>query len=461
MTLMAKRGKIEKNAREVPMQDQKPSVAILTLGCKVNQYESEAIAEAFSADGFAVLHGEACCDAYVVNTCTVTAESERKARQLIRRLHAKNEGAFILVTGCFSQSAPDAFMAIEGVDYVCGNRDKLSVVAATRALLKEGKKPVLPSVFVGDIQTAPFEPMRITHFDRTRAYVKIEDGCENRCSYCAIPAARGRVRSKPLADVVEEVRTLVENGCREVVLTGIETASWGRDLDGVTLADLLEAVDGIKGIGRVRLGSLDPSLFREDFVARIAGLSSLAPHFHISMQSGSSRVLAAMKRKYNAQMAKENICRLRRAIPEAELTTDFIVGFPGESEADFAETMDFAASAEFLQMHIFPYSRRAGTVAATMKDQVAGNIKRRRAAELAALGKELCQKRLSAAIGTRTEVLFETFEEGLAIGHTASFFEVEAPSPVPLHSVLCSVRILSLNGDRLVAEILDREEAAR
>ena len=431
------------------MQARKPTVAILTQGCKVNQYESEAIAEAFVREGFSLRAADAYADVYVINTCTVTAESDRKAGQLVRRARTRNPEARVLVTGCFAQSCPEAVARITGVDDICGNTDKLSVVAAAKRLLETGK-PSAPTVRVGDVQTAPFEPMQITRFDRTRAYVKIEDGCENRCTYCAIPAARGRVRSKPLEDVVCEVTGLVAGGCREVVLTGIETASWGRDLSGVSFADLLEAVDGIPDIGRVRLGSLDPSLMKPDFVHRIARLTHLAPHFHISMQSGSSRVLAEMKRKYNAEQAMAGIERLRAAIPRVELTTDFIVGFPGETDADFAATLDFARRAEFLQMHVFSYSRRAGTPAAARTDQIPQAVRRARSAELIALGEELRRERYEKALaGSLCEVLFETYENGVAIGHTDTFFEVAVPSPTPLRAELCTVRVSELREGRL------------
>lgn len=429
---------------------QKPTMGLLTQGCKVNQYESEAIAEAAVREGFEIRSGEGLCDVYVINTCTVTAESDRKAGQLVRRVHAKNPNAIILVTGCFAQSDPSAVARLGGVDDICGNTDKLSVVRLAKQLLEAGKRSA-PSVRVGDVMTAPFEPMTITRFDRTRAYVKIEDGCENRCTYCAIPSARGRVRSKPLADVMSEVEGLVRGGCREVVLTGIETASWGRDLSGVDLADLLEAVDTIDGIGRVRLGSLDPSLMKQPFVDRIAKLRSLAPHFHISMQSGSSTVLAAMRRKYNRDMAMAGIERLRAAFPTLELTTDFIVGFPGETDADFEETMSFARAADFLQMHVFAYSRRAGTLAAEMKNQVPTAVKKQRSAALITLGAELRQGRLLHALECPTrEVLFESFENGLAVGHTDNFLEVAVPTSAPLHSELRNVKLTGLAGAQLM-----------
>ena len=431
----------------------KASVGITTLGCKVNQYESEAIAEAFAARGFLVRPTFEVADIYVINTCTVTAESDRKARQMIRRMTQTNPRAFILVTGCFSQSHPTDIAKIVGVDYICGNDNKLSVVSAAEALLARGKKNEKPEIAVNDIEAAAFEEMCITRFDRTRAYVKIEDGCENRCTYCAIPAARGRVRSKPLADVVREVEGLIAGGCREVVLTGIETASWGRDLSDTSLIDLLEAVDKIANGTRIRLGSLDPSLMREDFVKRLSCLSHLAPHFHLSIQSGASKTLAAMKRKYNRDMALAGIARLRSAIPNTELTADFIVGFPGEDEAAFAETLDFAREAEFLQMHVFAYSPRSGTPAATMAGQIDAATKKARSAALIALGDELRAQRLTKALEKKERtVLFETFENGLAIGHTDNFLEVAVKADAPLHGALLPVSLLCVKNGRLFAE---------
>lgn len=434
----------------------KRTVAIHTLGCKVNQYESEAIAEAFSNEGFLVCAPDEVCDAYVINTCTVTAESDRKARQIIRRAIQLNPNALVLVTGCFSQSHPEDIAALSHVDYICGNDNKLSVVKVAKELFASGK-PKKPILAVNDLENAPFEPMCITRFSRTRAYVKIEDGCQNKCTYCAIPAARGRVRSKPLADVVSEVEGLVRGGCAEVVLTGIETASWGRDLGGASLIDLLEAVDRIKGIGRVRLGSLDPSLMREESVRRLAGLTHLAPHFHLSIQSGSSRVLAAMKRKYNRQMALDAIKRLREAIPQAELTADFIVGFPGESEEDFAETLSLAREADFLHMHVFAYSPRKGTPAAALPTQIDAATKKARSAALIEVGEEMHRTRLEKALEKPyRSVLFETYQGGSAIGHTDSFLEVAMPSDVPLNGQQLSVYLTGIKDGTLLAKREDR-----
>lgn len=436
------------------MSNTQKTVGIYTLGCKVNQYESEAIAERLLLLGFLVQSPSSVCDIYIINTCTVTAESDRKARQFIRRAIHKNPAAYILVTGCLGQTDPEQIAEIEGVDFVCGNSQKLLVAEKALELVTRGKKNARPEIFREAPDAGGFEKMNITRFDRTRAYIKIEDGCENHCAYCTIPAARGRVRSKAPSDVLDEVRLLTKNGCREIVLTGIETASYGKDLNGYTLADLLEAVDKIPNIGRIRLGSLDPSLMKQSFVDRIARLDSLVPHFHLSMQSGSDGVLAAMKRKYNTKMALDGIKRLRAAMPEVQFTTDMIVGFPGESEEDFANTLAFAKEARFLMIHVFPYSKRKGTVAAELPCQIPEPIKHRRVAMLSEAQAEIRNAILQEQIGKVEEVLFETYKNGIAHGHTKSFIEVSCPSPCPLNARLCAVRITGADAEGCRGELL-------
>lgn len=423
------------------MKQSRPTAGIYTLGCKVNQYESEAISERLAEEGFEILPPQQVCDVYIINTCTVTGESDRKARQFIRRAIHLNPAAYILVTGCFSQTSPQAVAAISGVDYICGNADKQAVVAAAKALFESGRKNERPTVVSDTPDCHGFEPMQIRRFDRTRAYVKIEDGCENHCTYCIIPTARGKVRSKTADDVVAEVAGLVAGGCREVVLTGIETASWGRDLPNASLAELLARVDAIPGIGRVRLGSLDPSLMKPDFVNRIAKLPSLTPHFHLSVQSGSDSVLARMKRKYNSRMALEGMTRLRRAIPDVQFTTDVIVGFPGETEEEFRETLDFLRRARFLNVHVFPYSRRKGTVADLMPDQIPEATKHRRVRVLSAEQAKIRREILDGMAGRTADVLFETDENGFSTGHTPDFVEVRCPTDQPLHGRILPVRI--------------------
>ena len=435
---------------EVIYMDNSLTVGILTLGCKVNQYESEAIAEALTDKGFEICPHNTLCDAYVINTCTVTAESDRKARQMIRRMISNNPNAYILVTGCYSQVSPEEVAAIRGVDYICGSSNKMTVVDALCVLAKSGEKNKACQICVPELDTSGFEQMSIRRFDRTRAYVKIEDGCESKCAYCTIPASRGPIRSKPFDEVIDEVSKLTENGVREVVLTGIETGSYGKDLpEKESFASLLAEIDKIKGIGRVRTGSLDPSAIKPEFVETIRDLKSLCPHFHLSLQSGSNRILALMKRKYNAEQALAAIRRLRDAIPDMKFTTDVIVGFPGETEEDFRETCEFVRKAGFLMIHVFPYSKRKGTVAAEMKGQVPENVKKERVSILSRISREIRAEILDEKIacGKTVEVLFETCENGYANGHTADFIEVRVRSDKQMHGLLRRCRLISHDGD--------------
>lgn len=423
--------------------------AVYTLGCKVSQYESEAILEEAVRRGFTPVTEGA--DIAVINTCTVTAEGDRKCRQLIRRLVRQSPETKIMVCGCYSQVSPESVSAIDGVAYVCGTQNKLRTVERALELL-DGK--AIPKIEVAPLAGADFESMRILHAPRTRAYIKIEDGCDNRCAYCKIPDARGHVRSKKIADVVAEARALTDAGVREVVLTGIETASFGADT-GESLCDLLDAVNGIDGIERIRLGSLEPTLMRPAFLDRIAKVGKLTPHFHLSMQSGSSRTLAAMRRKYNAETALRNIENTRAALPDVQFTTDFIVGFPGETDEDFAETMEFARRVGFLATHVFKYSKRAGTPAAKMPDQIPEEVKHARSQALIALSAEStahCLAEILAAHPTET-VLFEQKIGGLWSGHTAAFAEVRAASDADLHGELRKVRLDKIEDGYIRADL--------
>ena len=431
------------------------TLGIYTLGCKVNQYESEAIAEAAENAGFTICDPSERCDVYIINTCTVTGESDRKSRQFIRRAISENASATVIVTGCLTQVSADSVASIEGVDYICGCRDKLRTVDAALSLVGREKLPH-PIIEVDDLTGAGFENMSIKSFPRTRAYIKIEDGCESNCTYCIIPRARGSIRSKPAKDVLCEVARLKESGCREVVLTGIETAAYGREFgDGYRLSELLADVDEIAGADmRIRLGSLDPSLFRKDFVTKIAHLGPIAPHFHLSMQSGSSSVLARMKRRYNADMALEGIELLKTAIPDVQLTCDIIVGFPGETEDEFSDTLDFMKKVGFLDAHIFSYSRREGTPAASMEAQVPPDIKHERSARLISAQREITYGILDGMIGKTLPVLFEARNGELFTGHTASFVEVGVKCSEDLHATLADVRITGRQGGICLGELV-------
>ena len=310
-------------------------------------------------------------------------------------------------------------------------------------MLEEKSFPSSPVIDVADIDACPFEKMKITSSPRTRVYVKIEDGCESKCTYCIIPKARGKIRSKAPSDVLEEVRDLALSGVCEVVLTGIETASYGADLDGTSLIDIIEEIAKIDGIKRIRLGSLDPSSISEDFVKRAAQENKFARHFHLSMQSGSSSVLARMKRKYNARQAMEKIKLIRRYMPDAAFTTDMMVGFPSESEDEFLETVEFSKEVGFLFMHIFPYSKREGTPAANYAGQIEESEKHRRVKILCAVRDELSKYITSSLlhVGTETDVLFETWDGEYAKGHTSNFIEVRARCTGDVRSLIKRVRI--------------------
>lgn len=430
-------------------------VGIMTLGCKVNQYESKAIAEELERHGFTIGRFSEKCGIYIINTCTVTAESDRKTRQMIRRAARHNPSAYVLVTGCYAQVNPAKAAGIDGVDYVIGNKDKLKIVDAVLALMASKTKNGAADVKVEDIGDAPFEPMTITSSERTRAYVKIEDGCDNHCTYCIVPSARGRVRSKAPADVISEIRKLVEGGYREVVLIGIETASYGKDFeDGYRLIDLLEDVDKIEGLERIRLGSLDPSVLKPEFSERVARLRHFAPNFHISMQAASDNVLRAMKRRYSKGMVEEYLGKLKEVMPEVTFCADIIVGFPGETEEDFLETVDFVRKVGFTHLHIFPYSKRSGTVAAEMDGQLPEEEKNRRLERLTEIQDECVYSAAERYIGTVREVLFETYEEGLAIGHTPDFLEVSVITERELHNEIKAVKLVSFDGKRYNGFIL-------
>ena len=403
------------------------SVGLYTLGCKVSQYETEAIGEAFEGRGCRIAPFSEKNDIYVINTCTVTAESDRKSRQFIRRAIKANPDAVIAVVGCYSQRSPSEVEGIDGVDIVIGTDHKLTVVEKSLELIENRATRVYRCVT--DVFKADFEPMMITKAPRTRAYVKIEDGCECRCTYCAISDARGRVRSKPREDAIREVKALFDNGIGEVVLTGIETGSYGKDFDEkYGLADLISELDGLCLDGKIRLGSLSPELIGEDFVSKVKDKKILLPHFHLSVQSGSNKILAGMKRRYTRERALENIERLRQNFAGAQFTTDLMVGFPGESEEDFLLTRDFVSDAGLLDAHVFAYSKRERTPAAEYPDQIPEDIKRLRSAELIKHKNEVRDAILENVVKT-AEPLFAIAEsidrDGTVSMHSEAFFEIK------------------------------------
>ena len=414
--------------------------SIITLGCRVNQCESDEIAQGLTERGWENAPVGEIPTVVIVNTCTVTGESDRKSRQMIRRAAA--QGSHVVVTGCFAQIAGEEAAKIPGVVYVCGNDRKAKIPAVLShidALSNTMEGTLAVDVDTDDMADAAMDPVVLRIPKRVRSYIKIEDGCENRCAYCIIPKARGKVRSKPACEVLREAAHLA-GYCRELILTGIETASYGMDLReggqklpyGMALASLLREVDSIPGVERIGMGSLEPTVMSDAFVSALTGVTHILHHFHLSIQSGSTTVLHRMRRRYTAQMALAAMERVRSAMPDATFGADVIVGFPGETEAEFAETAAFCRQARFLHLHIFPYSIREGTEAASMADQVPEAVKKARVRALEAVDDEIRTAMLAEYVAAhRTApvyVLVEKAEDGIANGHTEHFVEVDIPT---------------------------------
>lgn len=385
-------------------------VAFYTLGCKVNQYETEAMLEMFKEDGYEQVGSEDYADVYVINTCTVTHMSDRKSRQYIRRMKKKNPDAIIAVVGCYSQVSPEEILEIEEVNLVMGTNERRTIVSEIKKLQDvQGEKKAST---VDDImKVRAFEEIEISQSNgRTRAFMKIQDGCDRFCTYCIIPYARGgKVRSRDMESIVNEAKTLAENGYEEVVLTGIHVASYGKDLrdEKVTLLDVIKKVNEIDGIKRIRTSSVEPILFTDEFVSEVSKMKKVMPHYHLSLQSGCDETLKRMNRRYTTAEYKEIVEKLRREIPDVAITTDVIVGFPGETEEEFEQTYNFLKDIGLCQMHIFKYSPRKGTKAAEMGDQVSPQVKHERSDKLIQLNKENFEKFASRMVGKEFEVLFE------------------------------------------------------
>ncbi len=411
-------------------------IAFYTLGCKVNQYETQALEQLVTQRGHSLVPFEETADAYVINTCTVTAVSDKKSRQVIRRARKAAPDAVIAVCGCYPQTHPDDVEKL-GVDLIAGTGDRTGFVD----LLEREWRDRQPITALDDaFQRRSFESLPAGGLEgRTRAMLKMEDGCVNFCSYCIIPYARGRVRSLPLADCVRQARELEAAGYREIVLTGIEISSWGQDLEGKP--ELIEAIEAIcQGLSpdtRVRLGSLEPAL------------PNLCPHFHLSMQSGCDTVLARMNRKYDSNRYYESVTFLHEAYDRPAVTTDLIVGFPGETEEEFQQTLDFIQKCAFSAMHIFPYSKRPGTPAAKLPGQVRNAVKEERAHRAAQIARTMQDTYLDSWVGETVPVLFEEEREGLWRGHTTRYCEVEVQSVQPLHNQLRQVQITGHAGGAL------------
>ena len=430
-------------------------VAFYTLGCKVNQYETQALEQLFADRGHTLVPCEGETDVYIVNSCTVTAVSDKKSRQVVRQARKRAPDAVVALCGCYPQTHPEDMENLP-VDLVAGTGDRLRFVELVEKAYTE-RQPI--TALDDAMKRRVFEPLPAGGLEgRTRAMLKVEDGCVNFCTYCIIPYARGPIRSLPLADAAAQAARLAGEGYQELVLTGIEISSWGHEFrDGTSLIDLVEAVCAAAPECRVRLGSLEPRTVTEEFCRRAAKLDNLCPHFHLSMQSGCDATLRRMNRKYDTARFFESVCLLREHFQSHAVTTDMIVGFPGETEAEFVQSLDFIRRCAFAAMHIFPYSKRPGTPAAAMPDQVLNTVKEERARRAAEIAAGMEQAYLAQFAGQREEVLFEEEREGLWRGHTTRYCEVRVRSGEDLHNQLRQVSVTGVGDGYLEGEILNFE----
>lgn len=422
-------------------------VKFLTLGCKVNQYETEAVSELFENSGYEIVEKDSIADVYVINTCTVTSLSDSKSRQFIRKSKKENPESSVVVMGCYSQVSPEEVEGIEGVDIILGTSERNQIVKLTEEFRKNKTKINI----VRDIhKDSDFQPINIERLKgMTRAYIKVQDGCNQYCSYCIIPYARGNVRSRSPIDIKNEVERLCENGFKEVVITGIHVASYGKDLKNFKLIDLLEFIHDVEGLERIRLSSMEQSLIDEDFLLRVSKLYKFCDHFHLSLQSGSDTVLRRMNRKYTAAEYLDKVRLIRKFYPRAGITTDIIVGFPGETEGEFMETLKFAEDVKFSRVHVFKYSRRKGTPAAERPDQVHEEIKTKRSKTLIDLTEKLRYNYESSFVDEEIEVLFEKCIDDVCTGHSKSYMEVKVVSVKNLKNEISDVVIESAAEDGL------------
>ena len=425
-------------------------VAIYTLGCKVNQYETQALETELVRRGHILVPFEGRADAYIINTCSVTAVSDKKSRNVVRRARRRCPDAVVAVCGCYVQTHEEEAQTL-GADLLMGTNDRMGFLDALERAVAERQPPIV------DVDNALkrriFEVLPAGGMEgRTRALLKVEDGCVNFCSYCIIPYARGPIRSLPLNDAVAEAVRLAEEGYLELVITGIEISSWGRDLEGnPELIDLIEAVCiAVPGL-RIRLGSLEPRTITEEFCRRACVLSNLCPHFHLSLQSGCDETLKRMNRKYDTARYYESVSLLNQYFDSPAVTTDLIVGFPGESEEEFTATLEFIRKCAFSSMHIFPYSPRPGTPAAAMKEQVPAHVKESRAHRAAETAKAMEQTYLNGLIGRTLPVLFEQDEAGYSKGHAPNYVEVRIKES-GLHNVVRKVTITGVENNYLIAK---------
>lgn len=429
------------------------TVSFCTLGCKVNQYETEAMTKLFFDAGYEIKDFDEFCDIYVINTCTVTGTGDRKSRQMIHRAKKLNPNAVIAVVGCYSQVAPREVEKIDGVSLVLGTSERSKIVEHVEKYLNDSQK----SVLVSDImKQREYENLWVSSYSsKTRAFVKIEDGCTEFCTYCIIPYARGPVRSRPLESIKREAEQLAENGFKEIVLTGIHLASYGKDTRTEGLLDVIKLMDSVEGIERIRLGSLEPRLLTEEFIREISRIKKMCNHFHISLQSGCNATLKRMNRKYTAEEYEKSVDLLRKYFDNPAIATDIMVGFPGESDEEFIESLAFAEKIHFADAHVFAYSNRKGTKADKFENQIDGRIKEKRSKILTECIKKMHGEYIDALKNTTAEVLFEKRQhDGMFEGHMTNYTKVHVKSENDISNQILKVKITGTGDGIAYGEIV-------
>jgi threonylcarbamoyladenosine tRNA methylthiotransferase MtaB len=429
------------------------TVAFMTLGCKVNQYETEAITELFLSKAYKVLDYDELADIYIINTCTVTNLGDKKSRQAIRKAKRQNPDAIIVVVGCYAQTAPEEIAKIDGVSLIIGTKDRNKIVELVEEYrLEQGTVNKVEDIMkVHDFEEFGLKDMH----GRTRAYLKIQDGCNQFCSYCIIPYARGPIRSRLPEDVIAEVKKLVDNGFKEVVLAGIHVASYGKDLENIDLLEITKRVHQVEGLERIRFSSVEPNVLTEEFLSGINNLPKVCDHMHLSLQSGCDETLKAMNRKYTTKQYYDAVQRLRKYMPNAAITTDVIVGFPGETDEDFNKTCEFVKTIGFSKIHVFPYSPKKGTVSAKRLDQVDAQIKDNRSKIMIELEQKMGIDFLINNKNKVIEVLFEQeVQKGIYEGYTTNYIKVFVGSEEPLKNQIKPVRISEIKNDYVKGEII-------
>lgn len=427
-------------------------VAFHTLGCKVNKYETISMTEQFMSAGYKLVEDKDEADIYVLNSCTVTAGSDRKTRQILRRFRRQNKDAIIALCGCFPQAFPKGAEMLPEADVILGSSGKTQLLAAVEKRLADGHRIVDISSYSKDEE---FEKASVSSFGpRTRAFIKIQDGCERFCAYCIIPFARGPVRSKSLDDLKKEVENLAENGYKEVVLVGINLSCYGIDFKA-HLADAVETACSVEGIQRVRLGSLEPELLDDKVISRLAAQPKLCPQFHLSLQSGSDGTLKRMRRHYTTDDYRNIVLNLRKHFKNSAITTDIMVGFPGETDEEFKESMAFVRDIQIARAHVFAYSRRGGTIADRMEGQIDGHTKRERSKEMIAVTDQVQQQFLESQIGKTEPVLFEARNaDGSWQGYTPNYTSVVVNHSEPLEGKIRNVRLVKVAGQECIGEVI-------